>query len=424
MNNKHQSRYLALLLIPALFLAGCAPKSSAAPTPSTNFPGPVPVEKTASVTSTVTNTAAITPTATPDEPVIQPSGTSVSLPTGTTKPKTYESDLPLPPPGFTVDYTRTDLNRSVKEATEEYEGRLIDTHTHLDTPTDGIINADNLMKVIEAIENANVDSIIVMPVPNQGVMKYGSLCAEQNKMLLELGGEKILLFGESGFISNWLDTAYTDGYTKTKLKEKLLGLSDDITDPDYSGIGEIGLYHFNKTGNQSVIEYPPTFAPFLNVISAIAEAGVWLDLHVEPVDPDGISYEDQVFGGLALLFQQFPNLKLILSHTAMTNPTNARRILETYPNVMMNIKPVVDHDDWRNLEPICNTQGFLYNDWAELFEDMPERFMAGTDMKFGGDASDTLVYTEQVDLMRKILGSINPDTAAQIAYQNAERIFQ
>jgi hypothetical protein len=329
----------------------------------------------------------------------------------------------LPSPGFTVDYSRTNLNRAAREVIEEYTGRLIDTHTHLDNPQDGKINMETLTGVIESINDTNVDSIIVMPAPNHGINKYSSLGAEQNKMLLKIGGDKIMLFCESGFISNRLDDAYLKGYDKNKLKEIFNSLSGDISDPDCSGIGEIGLYHFNKTGNQPIIEYPPTFAPFLNVISKIADAGVWLDLHAEPVDPYGKSYEDQVFGGLELLYREFPDLKLIMSHTAMTNPTNARRILETYPNIMMNIKPVIDHDTWRNLEPICNTRGFLYNDWAELFEEMPERFMAGTDMKFGRNESDTFIYNEEIELMRIILGSINPNAAELIAYKNAERIF-
>lgn len=209
-------------------------------------------------------------------------------------------------------------------------------------------------------------------------------------------------------------------------------LSEDIDGSECSGIGEIGLYHFNKTGTQNVIEYPPTFEPFLKIAGLIAEKDVWIDLHAEPVNPEGKSYENQVFGGLELLFQQYPNLKLILSHTAMTNPINARRILETYPNVMMNFKPITKHHLWRNLDPITNHERRLYEDWAELFEEMPERFMVGTDEKFGRIGKGVLApegakvanYAKKINRMRRILGSINPDAAKLIAYKNAERIFK
>ena len=37
-------------------------------------------------------------------------------------------------------------------------------------------------------------------------------------------------------------------------------------------------------------------------------------------------------------------LKLILSHTAMTNPENLRTILKTYPGIMVNFKPIQKHN--------------------------------------------------------------------------------
>ncbi|MFC1917703.1 amidohydrolase family protein [Chloroflexota bacterium] len=310
-------------------------------------------------------------------------------------------------------------------------GNIIDTHAHLDPPNDGNINESSLMEIVQSIDSAGVGSIIVMPVPNEGMMPYSSLGMEQRIMLRQIGGDRIKVFCGSEYISNWLHDRYRSGHSESELNEVLNRLSEDMDNPECSGVGEIGLYHFNKTGTQNVIEYPPTFEPYLRIIGLVAEKGNWLDLHAEPVDPDGKSYEDQVFGGLELLFQKYPNLKLILSHTAMTNPTNVRKILETYPNIMMNFKPITNHKRWRNLEPITNPGGLLYSDWAELFEEMPDRFMVGTDEKFGRIHKDkrttegvpVIKYEEDIKHMRSILSSLNSDAAELIAYQNAERIF-
>jgi len=209
-------------------------------------------------------------------------------------------------------------------------------------------------------------------------------------------------------------------------------LTRDLNDPDCAGIGEIGLYHFNKDGHQNVIAYPPTFEPFLKIVGLIAQKGAWMDLHAEPVDPGGKSYEEQVFGGLELMFQKFPGLKLIVSHTGMTHSSNARRILKRYPKVIMNFKPIKRHELWRNLEPITNSKGRLFRDWAELFEEMPERFMVGTDEKFGRlgkgvhapKGVEVANYGKKIRQMRKILGSLNPGTAEKIALKNAQRIFK
>ncbi len=83
-------------------------------------------------------------------------------------------------------------------------------------------------------------------------------------------------------------------------------------------------------------------------------------------------------------------------------------------------------------EPITNPEGLLYNDWAELFEEMPDRFRVGTDEKFGRihkekhapEGVQIIKYEEDIKHMRSILGSINSDAAELIAYQNAERVFK
>jgi hypothetical protein len=64
----------------------------------------------------------------------------------------------------------------------------------------------------------------------------------------------------------------------------------------------------------------------------------------------------------------------------------------------------------------------LYEDWATLFEDMPERFMVGTDEKFGREREEK--YEKKIGLMRKILGSLDPAAAGLIGHENAERIFR
>jgi hypothetical protein len=411
--------HLLLLLVLVTGLPGCSPgiSSNVTLTPSISQTPPAPTEQRDNPPPTTPDSSPISiTTANPD---------NTPLPVTTPTPAKNESNFVLPPADFIVDKNRTDLSRPVRVFKETYGGNIIDTHAHVDASQSGSINTESLSLVVQSIDNAKGDYIIAMPVPNQGVVKYWALFAEQNKKLLDLGGDKIRLFCESSSISNWLDAAFHNGYNEKKLKKILDGLAADIIDPDCRGIGEIGLYHFNKTGDQNIIEYPPNFTPFIEVIDLIAKAGMWLDLHAEPVDPDGKSYEDQVFGGLALLYQQFPDLKLILSHTAMTNPANVRKILETYPNVMMNFKPVTDHDVWRNLEPVTDVQGHLYEDWAELFEDMPERFMVGTDMKFGQvNGNDVAAYRTETDLVKKILGSIAPDAAKLIAFKNAERIFK
>ncbi len=335
--------------------------------------------------------------------------------------------LDLPHPGFKIEQNRSDPNRPVREEGPRYKGPVFDTHVHLD-PSQSGIDEDYIQEVSATIKEAGVISAIFMPVPNEGILeKFGMINGpERRKALKWVGGSMITLFCGSDYISNRLHKAYHKGHNPSELDNVYKTLSSDFEDPECSGIGEIGLYHFNKTGHQNIIEYPPTFRPFYKIIGMVAEQGLWLDLHAEPVDPSGTSYEEQVFGGLKLLFDNYPDLKLILSHTAMTNPKNLRTILKTYPKIMVNFKPIRKHNKWRNLEPITDSKPLLYEDWGRLFEEMPERFMIGSDYKFGRAGKQNTVkhYIKEIKRIKKLLGSLKPEAAKLIAYKNAQRIFQ
>ena len=53
-----------------------------------------------------------------------------------------------------------------------------------------------------------------------------------------------------------------------------------------------------------------------------------------------------------------------------------------------------------NLEPVLNSNGELYKDWALLFEEMPDRFVIGSDAKFMRKGFTYILCC----------GSIHPDT--------------
>ncbi len=134
-----------------------------------------------------------------------------------------------------------------------YKGRLIDTHVHLDPPYQGKIENETLESFLDALAKARTHKAIFMPVPNEGQMRGRSKGAAYRKALKRLGESKVSLFCGSDYISNWLHDAYHGGFDKKELDAVLEKLSSDLDDPQCMGIGEIGLFHFNKTGKQNVI---------------------------------------------------------------------------------------------------------------------------------------------------------------------------
>jgi hypothetical protein len=277
--------------------------------------------------------------------------------------------------------------------------------------------------VIDGIREAGVEQAVVMPTPNEGRRRRHGKRRMHRKLLKELGGKTIKLMCCGNYVGQWIHNAYYETYTKESLDAFLQRLAMDLDSGIYTGVGEFGLYHFDKNGRQSIIRYPPNFGPFVKAVDLIARRGYWIMLHAETVDPQGVSYEDKFFASIELLYKRNPNLKLIIAHTSTTNPGNVRRMLQRYPNLMIDFKIVKRLKHWWYTEPVNNAKRELHEDWANLFEEMPERFMVGTDDKFFRRGLDADKYQRRNRRIRKVLGTLKPKAARTIAYENANRLF-
>ncbi len=333
----------------------------------------------------------------------------------------------LPEAGILIDQKRSDPSRMSRAKNKRYKGPIIDAHVHLDPPKTNTIDETYLQNIIKSLQDNGIKKAIFMPVPNEGHMaaNIGRNGSKIRKSLLQKSNDYIQLFCGSEYLTNWLHNAYRKGFKEKEFQAILTRLEMDIDSKKYLGVGEFGLYHFNKNGHQNVIQYSPTFPPFSKIIDLVAKKKVWLDFHAEPVDPNGKSYEKEVFGTIELIFQRYPDFKLIYAHTGMTNTNNLRQILKKYKNIMVHLKAIKRHDDWKNLEPITNQNMELYEDWATLFEEFPHRFLIGTDAKFGRGPHKATIkkYSKGIKGVRRLLGSLNPKAAEMIAYKNALRIF-
>jgi hypothetical protein len=335
----------------------------------------------------------------------------------------------LPEPAFEVSQVRSDPGRPVRKSLNVYQGPIIDTHAHLYPPESRrAASADastaDLKGILALKKKLRVTRIIFMPTPNDGIRPNQALGVEKRRKIMQMDPSGVMLFGGSNQWTTWLHDIHITGVDRQELARRLADLEKLIDSGLYKGVGEIGLYHFDKGfSKQHVISFPPNFKPFVNMVDLVAAKGVWLDLHAEPVDPEGKSYEQEVFGGIELLYRRNPKLKLICSHTAMTNPLNVRRLLACYPDLVMNIKIEIRHERWKNLEPVVNPEGGLYQDWAEVFESLPQRFTIGTDFHFGRKGVNIKKYKKRIAEVRAVLGALQPDVARLIAYENAQKMF-
>ncbi len=331
----------------------------------------------------------------------------------------------VPSPGFDLSQKQSDLNRAVRISKSKYQGPLFDAQIHYKPPRR--YNPDNATPemIWKILKSQNVARALVMPTPNEGHSRNheeGTLLMQE---LVMISGGKVQRFCGSNYLNVWLHWAYHEGYNQNALARRINRLRKDLNSETCAGIGEVATYHFEKSPRQKgrLLMVPFDFPPLLKMISEITKSNRWFLLHAEPMDPNGISYEAKVFEGVALLYQRNPALKLILAHTAMTNPANARKLLLRYPSLMLDVKLVLKHHKWRYLEPIVNTDGDVYEDWATLFEEFPNRFIVGTDAKFGRQGWSIDKYVKRIFYVRKMLGTLPPNVAERIAYKNAQELF-
>ena len=332
-------------------------------------------------------------------------------------------ETPLPLAGFEVHKGPMDPGRPIRSQDKAYSGPIVDTHAHIHYKRKFSSESKLPEEILATAKKNGVEHQIFLPTPNEGRFRNLDTNLNLRRQILKIGGKRVGLLCGSEYLTVWMEGIFHRGYTEEDLDRHLARLEQDIENGQCVGVGEIGPYHFEKKRGQNVIKFPLNFTPFLKMVGIIAEKKVWLDLHVEPMTPKGRSYEDEVFGGIALLYRLYPELRLILSHSAMTNSKNARALLETYPNLMMNLKAVLTGKSlaWDNLGPITNGKGELFEDWATLFEAMPERFMIGTDYRWGEKPSKK--YRKRIRGMRRILGSLDSSVASTIALKNAQRVF-
>jgi hypothetical protein len=119
--------------------------------------------------------------------------------------------------------------------------------------------------------------------------------------------------------------------------------------------------------------------------------------------------------GNAVALQQFLDLRsddtVLWAHAGMSeSPATVQRVLESYPNVWVDLALRYDVAPDGRLDPA----------WAALFQRYPDRFMIGTDTWIPSQ------WTRLPALMAAVrtwLRQLPPEVATAIAYTNADRLL-
>lgn len=171
------------------------------------------------------------------------------------------------------------------------------------------------------------------------------------------------------------------------------------------GVGDLIEQRVREYGHKGIGEFhlhrvDPADEPLLKRISALAvEKNIPLHVHAnhEPVE---------------YLYHLNPELTIIWAHAGLVTPPRLVGLM------MARHASLYADTSYRETD-ILSVEG-IDPVWRKLFERFPDRFMVGSDTWVN---SQWAQYDELIDMNRRWLAYLRPETARNIAYRNAERLF-
>ena len=167
-----------------------------------------------------------------------------------------------------------------------------------------------------------------------------------------------------------------------------------------------------------------TDGPFFRRLMAIASReGRPLPMHMQ-FHPESVAQ-------LSRLLEDFPKGQVILSHCGKdTRAADVRAMLDKHANIFCDLSfrgaPLAANESRQDPNRLIFWGRTLFmkagmkEDWRQLIEDHPDRFMVGID-----DVHSWGIYDDTVAAIREgVLAQLTAETAEKVAWRNAARLFR
>jgi predicted TIM-barrel fold metal-dependent hydrolase len=214
-----------------------------------------------------------------------------------------------------------------------------------------------------------------------------------------------------GFISREGERAYS--LESPAVVEYLGQLEAALRDKQFKGIGELVVNSTHSRADKAS-KYPAD-APLMRRLWALsAHYGVPMSAHMDAT-PESMQQMER-------LLASDRRGTWVWAHTgwlAAADPSMLRRLLQAHPNLFCELSGRESIRQKYRGDPI-DAGGVLKPTWKALLEELPERFVIGTDI----DPATLKNYAEEIGWWRGILTQLSPSTAAKLAHENAERLLQ
>lgn len=218
----------------------------------------------------------------------------------------------------------------------------------------------------------------------------------------------------------WLSLKDTGGLAALEnadspaFKSRLASMEADLRDNGARVVGEIHVNSENSAANPrvnlKVRADAPTLKAMLDLASKYKRA---LNVHAE--------WSGDTTRELAALAASNREARLVLSHCGViASASDIREAFEKNSNILCDLSfrspPQLKS---KNMHRMVFDDGHLRDDWKKLIEDYPDRFMVGIDDVHSWDDYESTAR----NIRSGLLANLTPDTAAKVAWKNAEALF-
>jgi hypothetical protein len=220
--------------------------------------------------------------------------------------------------------------------------------------------------------------------------------------------ERLVLF-YTGAIANDAVRANIKTGDPKAVEEFLAGYERALQSGLYYGLGEIYAYHSDR---------PTQIAPDSPAIRGLLELATKYEVPITiHCDANGRVEMERAL-------KAHPNATVIWAHTGSFLPPEALMdLLRRYPNFYFDLAIKNKRLRTDGYPILFGTS--LREEWRQLFESFPDRFLVGFDFPGVGPTHGTplSMARESTEFIRTILSQLIPDTARKVAYENAEAML-
>jgi Tat protein secretion system quality control protein TatD with DNase activity len=209
-----------------------------------------------------------------------------------------------------------------------------------------------------------------------------------------------------------------------KFKSLVEKLTNQFENKEIAGLGELILSNHNSSafpGYRRKVRIDSE--PFQTLFRLTQKYQGFVLIHADE-NSDSIAE-------ISNLAKAFPSVPIILAHCVSgSSSETVRKLLEAFPNLFCETSY---RSTARNSSPqlyasMIHTESSAKSDWIALIEQMPDRFMVGSDFYIitlgRASASDTS-YDKIIGAIRSgLLSQLKPETIRKVAYQNAQKLFK